>query len=392
MTPQELIAQLKSATDEVKTVALDAQKAAQRGQELSESVRKQVDATLEAQSALRAELTQLAQIVAAGKQQTDTRPRSLGHAVASSAEFADVRAAAARGSQWRGTVAVEVARSDISLAPGSAGPLTTPQEVQGIVMQPMRRRTIRSLINYGTASTDAIRFFSENVVTNNAAGVSELVATPKSDITYTDTTLPIVGIGHHIIVSLDALADVGQLAGQINGRLMYGLEIDEEAQLLNGSGVGNNLVGINTSAAAYSAPAGITVSSPNRMDTLRLAILQIQLQDLYPDGIILSATDWAAIQLLKATDGQYLTGGPFSPMPQVLWGLPVVGTNSQAAGDFTVGAFGQSVQGWDRQTIGITASTEDGDNFRKRAVTVQAFLRSCLATYQSAGLVTGTFA
>jgi len=75
----------------------------------------------------------------------------------------------------------------------------------------------------------------------------------------------------------------------------------------------------------------------------------------------------------------------------VLWGLPVVATQSMDAGDFLTGAFRMGAQGWDREDATVTVSTEDRDNFIKNMVTILCEERVALTVYRPEAFVKGDF-
>jgi len=145
-----------------------------------------------------------------------------------------------------------------------------------------------------------------------------------------------------------------------------------------------------TAATAYANP-GVTVTSENRMDRLRLAILQAELAQFDADGIVLSPVDWAQIELAKtASDKQYLVGNPFGQITPTLWGRPVVASQSMTAGNYLVGAFGMAAQGWDRQQMTVEIG-RSGDDFKNVAVTLRAIERLALTIYRPAALIKGSF-
>ncbi|HSH43859.1 MAG TPA: phage major capsid protein, partial [Arenicellales bacterium] len=197
-------------------------------------------------------------------------------------------------------------------------------------------------------------------------------------------------IAHWIRASQQVLADAGMLQSYINGRLMYGLKLKEEQQLLKGSGVGLNLEGIYTQASAYSNP-GVTVQAETRIDRLRLAMLQVTLAEYDADGIVINPIDWTAIELTKTTDNAYLFATPRGLAAPGLWGRPVVATQAMDSDDFLVGAFQMGAQGWDREDASITVSTEDRDNFVKNMVTILCEERLGLTVYRPEAFVKGDF-
>src|SRR5690606_29707971 len=126
---------------------------------------------------------------------------------------------------------------------------------------------------------------------------------------------------HYAKASRQILDDAAQLRTYIDGRLRYGLAFKEEAQLLNGDGTGQNLLGIVPQATAYSAE--FTPDSATAIDTMRLAMLQAALAEYPATGHVMHPTDWARIELTKDAGGQYIIGVPQGTASPTLWGLPV---------------------------------------------------------------------
>jgi len=184
------------------------------------------------------------------------------------------------------------------------------------------------------------------------------------------------------------LADVPMLRSYIDGRLRYGLKLKEELQFLKGSGIGLNINGIENQAVVYANP-GVSVQGETALDRLRIAMLQVTLAELDPDGIVLSPIDWTSIELLKDGELRYLFTQPQGVATPTLWGKPVVPTQAQDAGDFLVGAFQQGAQIWDREQINVTVSTEDRDNFVKNMVTILCEERTGLTVFRPEAFVKG---
>lgn len=174
----------------------------------------------------------------------------------------------------------------------------------------------------------------------------------------------------------------------IDGRLRYGLLLKEEAQLLNGSGVSLNINGLYTQASDYSNP-GVSVTNDTAIDRLRIAMLQVQLAEYSADGFVLNPIDWTTIELTKESGGKYIFANPLGLSTPVLWGRPVVTTQSMVQGNFLTGAFKMAAQGWDREDATVTISTEDRDNFVKNMVTILAEERIALTVYRPEAFVKG---
>ena len=279
-------------------------------------------------------------------------------------------------------------------ATGQNQPLVPADRLVGIINNPNRVLTIRDALPVGRTSSNLIEFTKENVYTNSAGPQydspnSENVLKPESAITFTLATAPVVTLAHFIPVSRQVLDDAPQLESYVNSRLIYGLKLEEEDQLLNGTGTAGNIGGILKAGnfTAYNR----AVTGDSKLDALRRAITQCQLSEFMADTIVLNPADWEAIELLKATDNQYVWSNPVAMAGPQIWGKRVIPTNSITAGTFLVGAFSMGAQVWDRMDAAVQISYEDGDNFRKNMATLLAEERLALTVYRPAAFISGSF-
>lgn len=282
----------------------------------------------------------------------------------------------------------------ITNATGQNQPLVPDMRVPGIITTPNRRLRMRQLLPVGQTASNLVQFAKENVFTNSAgpqAGGSPTVAgenltKPESDITFTLSNAAVVTLAHFILASRQVLEDAPMLASYINGRLQYGLALEEDDEILNGDGTVGTLNGLMNQATAYNR-----ATTGTKLDWLRRAITQLQLSEYDAEFIVLNPADWEAIELLKATDNQYIIANPQSLIGPTIWGLPVVATNTQGLGQFLVANGSMAAQIWDRQSAAIEVSREDSDNFRKNMVTILAEERLALTVYRPTALIKGVF-
>jgi HK97 family phage major capsid protein len=289
-----------------------------------------------------------------------------------------------------GKVDVKSFNKQLGSGAGSAGALIEPQRNAGILMPGLRRLTIRDLLAQGRISSNSLEYVRENVFTNSGAPVAEGTLKPESNLTFTKETANVKTIAHWIQASRQVMDDAPMLESYVNNRLLFGLALVEEGQLLNGDGTGDNLIGLNTVAAAYDATLNVT--GDTRADKIAHAIFQTSESEFEASGIILNPRDWHAIALLKDADGRYIFGGPAAFAAKVMWGLPVVATKAQALGTFTVGGFDLASQVWDRMDATVEVSREDRDNFVKNMLTILCEERLALAHYRPTAIITGPFA
>ncbi len=294
---------------------------------------------------------------------------------------------------WDGSKAsYEVKTFNKSLGSGaaSAGGLIQPMQVPGIVMPGLRRLVVRDLLAQGRISSNSLEYVREKLFTNSAAPVKEKELKPESDLTFEKQTANVITVAHWIQASRQVMDDAPMLQSYVNNRLLYGLALVEEGQLLNGDGSSDNLTGINQVATAYDI--SLNAEGDTQADLLAHAIYQVAESEFGASGIILNPRDWHRIALMKDKEGRYVFGGPQAFTSNVIWGLPVVPTKSQVQGEFTVGAFDLASQVWDRMDATIEVSRQDRDNFVKNMLTILCEERLAVAHYRPQALIKGKFA
>lgn len=382
---KELNSSLKGIGDQIKAQAEATQKEIARTGEMHAETRAKVDEMLTKQGELQARLQEAEQkLVNANKGGGKSeRQQSAGELVVSSEQMEGVNAS------FRGSRRVSVPRAAITSVTGSGGALVGADRRQEIIMPPERRLTIRDLIAPGTTDSNSIEYVRETGFTNSAAPVAEGGAKPYSELEFELVTAPVRTLAHLFKASRQILDDARALQSYIDARARYGLLTVEEQQLLYGNGTGANLQGLVTLAEAYAAPAGIAVTGEQRIDRLRLALLQAELSEFPSDGIVLNPTDWAAIELTKDSEGRYIVGQPQEGTAARLWNRPVVATQAMQQDEFLTGAFRLGAQIFDRMDIEILVSTENADDFEKNMVTIRAEERLAFAVYRPEAFVTG---
>jgi HK97 family phage major capsid protein len=358
----------------------------------SKNVEAETKSAMEKLSAKAGELTEkcleLERKMSAGSENGQQAAESVGSMLVKSDAFQSM-------AQGRSKFARIELKTAIVNATGQNQPLVADMRVPGIIANPNRVLTIRDVLPTGRTSSNLVQYTRENVFTNSAnaqysSPARENVTKPESGITFTLANAPVVTLAHFIPVSRQVLDDAPQLESYVNSRLTYGLKLEEEDQLLNGSGTSGNISGILTSGnfTAYNRAA----TGDTRLDTIRKAITQAALSEYTADTVVINPADWERMELTKASDGQYIMANPMDMAGPRIWGKRVVATNSIASGTFLVGAMTMGAQIWDRMDAAVQISYEDGDNFKKNMATLLAEERLALTVYRPSAFIKGTFA
>lgn len=257
-----------------------------------------------------------------------------------------------------------------------------------IVLPPQRTRRVRDLFPARTTSAAVVEYFRMTGFTNAASTVAERSGgafgqKPQSSFTFVGEQAPVRTIAHWEAAHRNVLADEPQLRGIIDNELLYGLRLEEDNQILNGSGTGEDLTGILTVSGTqpYSWSSGATTPvADNRADAIRRAATLSFLAYYEPTGVVMHPNDWEAIELAKDENGQYLVAVSIAlgGEPRV-WRMPVIDTPAIAEGTAIVGAFGTGAQLYDRESASIRISESHSDFFVRNAIVVLAEERLALA-------------
>lgn len=390
---EELAAEIKSAfqrsVDQVKEIAEKALAEAKKGVDMSASGKEIADDLLLKMNGMSEQISDYEQKMARTLRAGDPEgEKTLGEQFVESESVKSFLA----HPQPRGRVDLQTKATITSAttnAAGSVGAALVPTRLPGILEQPNRRMVVRDLITPGRMDGNSLEYVKETGFINNAAPVAETALKPQSDIKLALVSTTAKVIGHYAKASRQILDDVAQIASFVDGRLRYGLAFREEAQLLNGDGNGQNLLGIVPQAIAYAAP--IALAAATSIDMMRLAMLQAVLAEYPATGHVMNPIDWAWVETLKDTTGRYIIGNPQGQIAPTLWGLPVVQTQAMAIDKFLTGAFRLGAQVFDRWLARVEIATENEDDFIKNLVTMLCEERLALAVYRPEAFVYGDF-
>jgi HK97 family phage major capsid protein len=137
------------------------------------------------------------------------------------------------------------------------------------------------------------------------------------------------------------LDDVDGMAKEIEDEVYEQIRLFTDTQILTGDGTGNNIEGMDANATAYTAGtfAG-TVDNANVFDVIRTAINQVELNNDFPNAVLMHPSDATSMELIKdPTTLQYIMPPFVSAGGIAVKGLPIKTSTVVTAGELYVGNF-----------------------------------------------------
>lgn len=269
----------------------------------------------------------------------------------------------------------------------------------GLVLIEQQRLTIRDLIPVGQTVQNTVYYPKETLYTNAATTVAEEGEKPEATLDIESGSAAVKKIAVLIKVSDEMWDDFPMLRDYVNTRLRFMVEQEEEDQLLNGSGTGNDITGIlNTSGIQTQAEGADTPADAIFRAMTKIKVPASNVGGYNPSGIVMHPLDGELIRLSKDDNNQYYFGGPsYAPYGNGpysgafrLWGLPVVETTAITQGTALVGDFRMGAQIFQRTGIDVRTfdQNEDDVNFNRKTIRVEE--RLALAVYRPSAFCTVT--
>jgi HK97 family phage major capsid protein len=276
-------------------------------------------------------------------------------------------------------------------ASGSAGGLVANDMRPGVLDILQREINVLDLIPRLTTDSDMVEYVREDTFTNNAAMTAEATGTsgvsgskPESVLAYSTQTSAVRTLAHWVPVTNRMLADAPAIRGIINSRLLLGLTLVLESQILTGGGTGEDFLGL------LAAASGINVQSlgaDNVLDAIFKGRTKVRVTGrARPTGVIMHPNDWEAVRLARentasATLGGYLMGPPSAVGATTVWGLPVVESEAETENTALVGDFSMGCSLFDREQASIRVGLIN-DQFTRNMQTILAELRAAFVIWR----------
>lgn len=263
----------------------------------------------------------------------------------------------------------------------------------GIIELPKRKLHIRELLPSGGMGNKSTFDFVKEITGSGSpiAPTAEGALKPQFGLALTETSVRAQWIAGFMKMSVNLLDDVEGMTTFLQSRLPEKLLRVEDEQILDGNGVGSNLLGLQSVGNFTAGAAAVT----NRAETLVNAISQLENLDREANGILLNPADWYTLWLYKAaTSGEYTL--PVNLVERVggqmfIAGVPVFRSTAERALDYLVGDWTMGANLITREPARVEFFREDGTNVQTNQITVRIEERIALPVYGNDYFIYGSF-
>ena len=238
-------------------------------------------------------------------------------------------------------------------------------------------RNLLTIVPLGSNTFDGVSWWEQETITNNAGNVAEIrTVGSQSNLTWIQKTLQSARIFDYIKVGVDRIKDVDFVMGEIQQLIYKNMKLKENDQLLNGTGLSNQVKGVLAYATAFDTNIA-KIQDANIIDLLGKIKTQIDKDTLggaMPNTWIANRIDVDSLRYKKDTENRYMfeawalgnTNVNVGGMAGVENAL--VAENTLLAGDLSLA----TLFVWDDLVIEMGRTEDD---MLKGLVTITAYIR-----------------
>lgn len=310
------------------------------------------------------------------KTQSDVRVKSLGEQFVESDAFKSMAEGRSQKTHFEFKEEAETKAAQNPITTPSGGVVQAYRR-PGVLPGAFRPLTIEALFPTIPVTSGAYEYVMEDESKNvNGAGiVAEGAQKPFGSTSFTLKQGTISTVAHLARVSRQLMDDAPALVAYINQRLVYGVDLVVEDELVSGDGTTNHLHGFLADGqfTAHGATVDdLPAKNSTLLDLILFAKTKVEQAFFRPNVILMNPVDWSMLMMEKNNSGDYYLGHPASIAPKTLWGLPVWATPAIPAKKFLVGDFTQAATLWTRQGLTVDMFEQDMDNVQKNLLTLRA--------------------
>ncbi len=293
----------------------------------------------------------------------------------------------------------------------SAGTHTVPAlggvQDLGITEAQRRKWHIRDLFPAAKTKNSVLVGIRETGWVNNAAQVKERYGAdgvspatgadtdvfgraPRSKLSLQPVSYPVAEVAHMLDGHKNILSDEPRLKQFINSRLIEGIKFAEDIQLLHSvGGDGQSIVGL------FNTP-GVQQYKGDPKDKfsiqMRRAMTKSLLAEYEPTGIVISPSMWEQVEVETDDTGAFRVALQVAVGAQKkVWRVNVVETTAMPDDQYLLGAFGLGASLYDRESVSVTVSSENSDNFERGVLTFRSDERIALEISRPESFVIGSW-
>ena len=264
--------------------------------------------------------------------------------------------------------------------------VVAPDQAPGIRPLPLLPPlTVLDLITMATTDSTSVKWVREKAFTNAAAEVAETTAAtdeanttikPESALQLEPVTFDVTTLAHWMPASKQSLRDVAGVRSLIDSKLEWGLRRRLAHQVINGNGLGANLLGIcNTPGIGHVDRSGVDAAS--LIEDIYDGVVSIG--DAYgeaPNVCFVSRSDYKLLRFARGEEGgagtgSFIFGPPTKANPIEVEDCLVLPNFDLPAGMSVMGVWREFAV-WMHEGLSIALSDSHDDYFIKNLVAILA--------------------
>lgn len=214
---------------------------------------------------------------------------------------------------------------------------------------------------------------------------------PRAKVAFNLQTATMKTLAHWLPASRQMIKNQPMLQNHIDNRLLEGLALSIENQILYGNNDTDQLQGILTNPRTQSYKWSDGITGDTQLDAIRRSLTLAQLAHYPVDGLVMNPIDKERVDTLKGEDGHYLWVNVVEGGGEMLWRVPIVISTAIKQADFLIGAFRMAATLWDGEQANIRIADQHNDYFTRNMVAILAEQDATLTNYRPEAFVHGSF-